>query len=159
MHNGSGRVQSRCGRGQPARSAVVVGQADRVQGPQGRRVATMRRGGGRRGQSQGVGMVVEGEVREVGRDEGVRQAGGGRGAAHQERPQRVDEGVRPWQGVSLAFVLHPPVLEPNLREARPGDGEELVGKGSKETCCLFLMIIVRGFKSGYMDVERRNSSF
>lgn len=73
-------------------------------------------------------MVVEGVVREMGRDEGVRQAGGGRGAAHKERPQRVDEGVRPWQGVSLAFVLHPPVLEPNLREARPGDGGGVSGE-------------------------------
>lgn len=51
---------------------------------------------------------------EVGRDEGVRQAGGRRGAAHQERAQRIDERVRPRQGVPLPFVLHPPVLEPNL---------------------------------------------
>lgn len=68
--------------------------------------------------SQGVGVVVgEGQVRYVGRDEGVRQAGGGGGSAHQERPQRVDQGVRPGQGVSLAFVLHPSVLEPNLRRS------------------------------------------
>lgn len=59
-------------------------------------------------------MVVEGEVWVVGRDEGVGQGGGRRGTAHQERPQGIDERMRPWQGVPLPFVLHPPVLKPHL---------------------------------------------
>lgn len=45
--------------------------------------------------------------------------------AHQECTQGVDKRVRPWQGVSLAFILHPSVLEPHLERGKEGRQEEL----------------------------------
>lgn len=57
---------------------------------------------------------------QMGWNEGIWERGGRRGPAHQERPQGVDQRVRPRQGVSLPFVLHPPVLEPHLEKRREG---------------------------------------
>ncbi|TNN53054.1 hypothetical protein EYF80_036747 [Liparis tanakae] len=107
----------------PVVSVVELGEAERVQGPHGAAVAPVSRGRRRRRrrESQRVVVVVVVE-REVGREEGVRQGGAGRGAAHQERPQGVHQGVGPRQGVPLAFVLHPPVLEPHLERRVKGHG-------------------------------------
>lgn len=93
VHQAGRGVDGRRGRRQPAGPVVVLGESDRLQGPQGGAVAAVRRGR-LRGEGQGV-VVVERKMGEVWREEGVRQGRGRRRTAHQECSQRVDERVRP----------------------------------------------------------------
>lgn len=93
VHDAGRGVNGCRGRGQPRRPVMVLGETDRLQGPQGCAVAAVVRGR-RRGESQRV-VVVERKMGEVRWEEGVRQGGGRRGAAHQESSQGVDERVRP----------------------------------------------------------------
>lgn len=71
------------------------------------------------------------KVRQVRRDVGVRQSWGGRSSTHEERPQGVDQRVRPREGVSLTFVLHPTVLEPDLETGGGETGERRFGDEEK----------------------------
>lgn len=93
VHDAGWGVNGRRGWGQPRRPVVVLGETDRLQGPQRCAVATVRRGCWW-GEGQGV-VVVERKMGEVRREEGVRQGGGRWCAAHQESSQGVDKRVRP----------------------------------------------------------------
>lgn len=116
VHDAGGGVESPCRWRQPPRPVVVLREAECIQGSQGCTVWAVSWGCWRR-ESQGR-VVVEGEVGEMRWDEGIRESRGRRGPAHQDCPQGVDKRVRPRQGVSLPFVLHPPVLEPHLERGK-----------------------------------------
>lgn len=91
-------------------SRVRVGEdPEGVQRPQG--ATEGGGGGGRCGADAHVGVVGQGQV---GR-EWVRQVPGGRRVAHHVRIKRRVGRVRPGHGQALPLVLHPAVLEPNLR--------------------------------------------
>lgn len=92
-------------------SRVGVGEdPEGVQWPQG---GTEGGGGrGRRGTNAHVGVVGQGQVGW----ERVGQVAGGRRVAHHVGVERRVCRVRPGHGQALPLVLHPAVLEPNLRE-------------------------------------------
>ena len=52
--------------------------------------------------------------------------------AHHKCPQWVNELVRPWHGVSLSFILHPSVLEPNLERVRTRKMQERQVRNKKK---------------------------
>lgn len=91
-------------------SRVRVGEdPEGVQRPQGG--AEGGGGRGRRGADAHVGVVGQGQM---GR-EWIRQVPGGCRVAHHVRIKRRIGRVRPGHGQTLPLVLHPAVLEPNLR--------------------------------------------
>jgi len=108
---GRGRVERGMPEGaQQFWSRVGVGEdPEGVQRPQ--RGAEGSGGRGRGGADAHVGVVGQGQVG----GEGVGQVAGGRGVAHHVGIERRVGRVRPGHGQALPLVLHPAVLEPNLR--------------------------------------------
>lgn len=89
-----------------------VGMREDPEGVQRPQRGTEGSGGrGRRGADAHVGVVGQGQVRR----ERVGQIAGSRRVAHHVRVKRRVGRMRPGHGQALPLVLHPAVLEPNLR--------------------------------------------